>query len=99
MNAAKQQRIAQRAAEAEVKIHRVINDLSGAFLRAQSIRYIFEDERAALVEERATGEKSVAIPIDRLEPTRATRTTTALVHYYASLYIVIEGWHNFEKLP
>lgn len=99
INAAKQQRTKEYAAAAELKLHRAINDLSGAFLRAHSMRQLFEDERAALVEERAAGKNSVAIPIDRFEPTRATRTTTALIHSYASLYIVIEGWQNFEKAP
>jgi len=99
MNPKKQQRIDKAAYDAELKLHRAINDLRGAFLRAYSFRLIFEDERAALVEERAAGVKSVTIPIDRFEPTRATRTSAVLVHYYASLYVVVEGWRDFEKLP
>jgi hypothetical protein len=71
---------------------RATNDLSVALLRCLSVKRIFEDEFAALRAEGATVANLQPIPFDSLEPNRKTRAAAMVFLYYATLYVIVEGW-------
>lgn len=71
---------------------RATNDLSVALLRCLSVKRIFEDEFAALRADGAALANLQAIPLNSLEPNKKTRAAAMVFLYYATLYVVVEGW-------
>lgn len=97
MNERKLARIAAAERARAERRAKETNDLSVAFLRAQSIYLIFLDEYAALRSEAGGRGRVPPIPLDRFEPSRATRASTMMLFYYASLNVVVEGWRDPQQ--